>query len=111
MKVEVQFIAQLPVKFTRKSKWVVASCPALDVHSQGETESSAKKNLKESLSLFFISCFERGTIDAVLKQCGFKLVKREAIQHKPKSVVKKEDYISIPIPFLVDQHSQSECHA
>lgn len=66
MKIRVQFEAQLPVKLIRRKKWVVASCPILDVHSQGETDAKAKANLGEALTLFFISCFERGTLDSVL---------------------------------------------
>jgi len=38
----------------------VASCPAPDVFSQGETEKKAEKNLKETLCLFLTSCIERG---------------------------------------------------
>ena len=56
MEVVVQFSAKLPLKITRKKKWFVASCPILDVHSQGDTEKKARKNLSEALSLFFISC-------------------------------------------------------
>ena len=72
MEVQVEFKAKLPVKITRKRKYVVASCPILDVVSQGETEAAAKRNLREALSLFFLSCFERGTLDAVLKHHGFE---------------------------------------
>ena len=68
MKKNVQFIAKVPVKITKKRKWFLASCPILDVHSQGETENKARKNLAEALSLFFISCFERGSLDSLLKE-------------------------------------------
>ena len=63
---------KLPAKIIKKSKWYVASCTVLDVSSQGSTEKKAKNNLIEALSLFFISCIERNTLDAVLKECGFK---------------------------------------
>lgn len=112
MAVKVEFSAKLPVKFVVKSNWVVATCPILDISSQGKTEKIAKKHLKEALSLFFRSCFERGTLEAVLKQCGFKAVEPEAIQTRSKrSIVDKENYINIPIPFLVNQSPQVECHA
>ena len=111
MEATVQFVAKLPIKINKKRKWYIASCPILDVYSQGETESKAKKNLKDALSLFFVSCFERGTLDAVLKQCGFKAVRHNMIQRKAKFAANKEDYINIPIPFLVNQNSQLECHA
>jgi predicted RNase H-like HicB family nuclease len=109
MQVNVQFNANLPIQFEKKAKWFVASCSILDVHSQGETKEQAKANLEEALTLFFLSCFERGTLDAVLKSCGFKGV------HTPdkpdqKPLVSREDYINVPIPFLVDQDNAT-CHA
>ena len=67
MEISVQFKLQLPVKIKKRAKWFVASCTILDVHSQGETQAKAKKNLVEALSLFLISCFERGTLGTVLK--------------------------------------------
>lgn len=71
MQTKIVLNARLPLKFIRRKRGVIASCPVLDVHSQGETEEKAKKNLTEALTLFFVSCFEMGTLDAVLKQCGF----------------------------------------
>lgn len=110
MEIAVQFSANMPVKLTKRKKWVVASCPILDVHSQGETEKKAKKNLKEALTLFFISCFENGTLDAVLKGCGFKPIDLAAPRKKPLQPAK--DFIRVPIPFLVSQQThQDSCHA
>ncbi|MBN1905072.1 MAG: type II toxin-antitoxin system HicB family antitoxin [Deltaproteobacteria bacterium] len=112
MKVKIEFIATLPIKIVKKNKCYVASCPILDVFSQGDTEDIARKNLSEALSLFFRSCFERGTLDAVLKQCGFSAVEPGKTEIKTKnSIADRDDYISIPIPFLVSQNSQTECHA
>ena len=90
MEVTIQFNAKLPIKITERKKWFVASCPILDVHSQGETETKAKKALREALSLFFLSCFERGTLDAVLKQCGFKAMLNPSKASK-KSIVDRKD--------------------
>jgi predicted RNase H-like HicB family nuclease len=107
MQITVQFNATLPVKYTKRHRWVLASCPILDVHSQGETAERAKKNLGEALSAFFISCFERGTLDEVLKNCGFKPV------HPTPAILSKKlpDSITVPIPFLVNQPKSLECHA
>lgn len=104
MKTNVQFNVKLPFKITKRSKWVLASCPVLDVHSQGETEKQAKENLIEALSLFIISCFERGTLEAVFKECGFEVIKLPS-----KSKLKDENYLEVPIPFLVNQANR-ECH-
>lgn len=109
MDITVQLSANLPVKLTKRKKWVVASCPILDVHSQGENEKKAKKNLKEALTLFFISCFERGTLDAALKSCGFNPVDLADARKKPLQPAK--DFIRVPIPFLGYQHAhQDSCH-
>lgn len=110
MDVNVQFNAKLPVKITKKRKWHVASCPLLDVHSQGETETKAKNNLREALTLFFISCFERGTLEDVLKQCGFKAARSPVAQIAKRSAKSSESYINIPIPFIVNQDNPPACH-
>jgi predicted RNase H-like HicB family nuclease len=85
----------LPFKIVKRSKWFVASCNMLDVHSQGETEKKAFENLKEALELFLISCFERGTLEAVLKECGFAPSKTATIP-----LAKNQDCITIPLNLL-----------
>ncbi len=109
MKIKVEFNAILPVKITKKAKWYLASCPILDVHSQGETEEKAKKHLGEALTAFFLSCFQRGTLDEVLKKCGFK----PSFTSTPISPPMKpsRNYITVPIPFMVNQSRAGECRA
>ena len=100
MQLRVKFEVQVPFEIKKRKKWFLASCPVLDVHSQGETEDKARNNLVEAIQLFITSCFERGTLDAVLKQCGF-------IPAPPKTKalrLQKEDYLNIPIPFLIQSH-------
>ncbi len=109
MDITVQFQAKLPVKITKKAKWVLASCPILDVHSQGETEKQARRNLGEALSAFFLSCFERGTLETVLKDSGFRPIFPPAKPKKPASPW--DDFINVPIPFLVSRKSGLECRA
>jgi predicted RNase H-like HicB family nuclease len=98
----------LPVKIVKKQKWYVASCPILDVFSQGPTEEQAKKNLGEALTAFLTSCLQRSTLDAVLKECGFKPQLKPA---KKEEIISQEDYINIPIPFLVKSRNSENCHA
>lgn len=71
MKTSVTFHASLPIKITKKKKYYVSCCHVLDVWSQGETKTKATENLREALQLFLIDCFERGTLDKVLKESGF----------------------------------------
>jgi predicted RNase H-like HicB family nuclease len=108
LELSVTFSARLPFKLIKRKKWVVASCPILDVHSQGDTKEKAKKNLVEALSLFFLSCFERGTLDSVLKKCGFSPKKSYLTKQAMPST---KDYIDVPIPFLVRQSNHTRCHA
>lgn len=105
----VTFTVCLPYKLKNRGKWFLASCEILDVHSQGETEVSAIENLKEALELFFISCFERGTLETVLRDRGFtpaSITKRKIPTKRPKHC------IDVPISFLQDRElAQTPCHA
>jgi len=63
-----EFRIKVPVKITKKKRWVLASCSILDLHSQGETEKKALENLEEAMRVFFVSCLKRGTLNKVLKK-------------------------------------------
>jgi predicted RNase H-like HicB family nuclease len=106
--VKVEFKVKLPFKITKRSKWFLASCCILDVHSQGSTEEIAKKNLVEAVSLFLISCFERGTLAEVLKKCGFTPIHGTPGPMRAASTTGHQNYISVPIPFRVEPGT--ECH-
>jgi predicted RNase H-like HicB family nuclease len=93
----IQIHFKLPYRLKRAGKWIVASCPPLDVHSQGKTEAQAKKNLIEALSLFLEFCHERGTLDAVLKECGF-----EKIAFPIKSTAPKKKYVEVPLHLVAN---------
>lgn len=102
----IKITVQLPIEIKERKKWVVASCPVLDVHSQGDTVKEAKKNLKEALDIFLTSCLERGTLDEVFKNCGISPVVERKGFHIPK-----ENYMNIPLPMLVDSQKSCVCHA
>lgn len=103
----VQFSIHLPAVISKKEKWFTASCPILDVVSQGPTVEKAKANLAEALSLFLISCHERGILDAVLKNCGFKPAYKSTLKEKQDN----SDYIDVPLPFMIDMGDPQRCHA
>jgi len=106
--IQVEFNVKLPFKITKRPKWFLASCPILDVHSQGSTEEIAKKNLVETISLFLISCFERGTLDEVLKKSGFVPIHGTSAPMRTTLTMGQENIISVPIPFRIE--SSPECH-
>lgn len=109
----VEFSVKVPCEIVKKAKWYLACCPVLDVHSQGETKEKAKTNLREAVSLFLISCFERGVLDAALKDCGFTPSKEPATKGPSIAVREKihEEYLDVPIPFLVQPKHQVACRA
>jgi len=103
-KVKVEFTVNVPISF----KWdeeveaYTACCPPLDVWSQGDTKKEAEHNIKEAVSLFLISCLERGTIGQVLKESGWT-----PIPTKAKSKAKRakstpdEKNVNIPLPMAM----------
>ena len=103
---EVLLRVMVPYVIKKRRKWYLASCPILDVHSQGETEKKARKNLKEATSLFLIDCFERGTLEEVMKECGFKINKTQQ-----KVNIPRVNYLDINLPMLVDQSESCVCRA
>ena len=109
MKTKITFTAKLPIQIIKKKKWFIASCSALDVASQGETEEEAKKNIGEALFMFLGSCLERGTLDAVLKQCGFRPVTEQDQDIEPVESSVKQEYIDIPLYLLSQSEDKRQC--
>ncbi len=106
MDMGITFQVKLPIVFTKRKKWYLATCPVLDVHSQGKTKSEAQKNLKEALELFLVSCFERGTLDQVLKECGF----RPNYPSEHREVSRFDKTIDVPIQFFIPSSRVARCH-
>lgn len=106
-KFSVTFTVSLPffVKKETDFKYHISCCPVLDVWSQGETEEKAISNLIEATQLFLVSCFDRGTLEKVLKDCGFTAVKKK-ISEKAPPIPK---HIDVPLPFIIDQ-KMARCH-
>ena len=101
---------RVPVVIKKKDKWYFASCPVLDVVSQGKTEKSAKRNLGEALELFLTTCFEMGTLEDVLKTCGFELIPERRRKDRV-SKIHPEDYVDIPLYLLANKNGMDSCHA
>ena len=73
----------VPVKVTfypdENGSWI-ASCPELELMTQGNTYEEAEFNLKDALMLFFESCIRRGTLDQVLKEAGYQPDQQRQVQ-------------------------------
>ncbi|MFZ7126376.1 MAG: type II toxin-antitoxin system HicB family antitoxin [Desulfobacterales bacterium] len=106
----IEMQLRVPIKFKVYKRYVVASCPALDVCSQGDSIESAKGALGEALAAFLTSCLERGVLGDVLKNCGFKAVPKPK-KHTVKPLATREDYLNIPLHLLSEQGNDNHCHA
>ena len=105
MAVPTQVVMELllPALVRKRGKWHVASCPLLDVHSQGTTEREAQRNLIEALVEFLLSCFERGTLNQVLQDAGFVPIGEAVAQPGPKS--RQARQVRVPLPFMIQAHA------
>ena len=106
MALQVMFTLQIPVEVKREGKWFVSRTPALDVYSQGPSEKKAIQNLVEAVRLFLSSCFERGTLDQVLKESGFRPSRSSHPSRR-----KKGKLVDVPLPFRIDRKGSEECRA
>ena len=107
MRAMLNFGLKVPVESYKGSTAFIARCPLFDVSSQGKTPVEAKKNLADALILFVTTCFEMGTLDEVMKECGFK--PRKASSGKVH-LKKDQELLSVPLPFLVNRQ-RNACHA
>ncbi|HUG43818.1 MAG TPA: hypothetical protein VMN76_06205 [Acidobacteriota bacterium] len=91
----------VPYRAHKEGEWWVAYCPSLEVASQGRTKAESKKNLIEAISLFFVSCYERGTLNEALKELGFRpSVARKPVSEKRTGAL---SFLEVQIPFEVNQ--------
>jgi predicted RNase H-like HicB family nuclease len=102
---QIVFNVTLPAQVKKKGKWYVSSCPILDVWSQGETKGKALQNLVEALRGFLVSCYERGTLDEVLKDSGFKPIEKG--EYKVIPFPQKYERVNVPLPFSAPLRSHS----
>jgi predicted RNase H-like HicB family nuclease len=97
--VSMQTLNFMPVEVTFKpsGKYWLASCPGLDLMTQGENFERAQENLEEVLKLFIESCLSRGTLEEVLLKAGYTKTRARS------SAKSLEEYFSI------SHSSESEC--
>jgi predicted RNase H-like HicB family nuclease len=99
MQVSMEF--KLPARIRKKGRWFISSCEPLDVHSQGHTRDEAERNLADALASFLISCYERGTLDAVLRESGFvPLTERTS---RRASGRRGGTTVTVPVPFAIER--------
>jgi predicted RNase H-like HicB family nuclease len=83
----MESFSMMPVEvhFKPSGRYWVASCPSLDIATQGETFERAGENLREALWLFFDSCRRRGTLEQVLTEAGYSAGEVATVSEAVKS--------------------------
>jgi len=99
MKATKTFTVSFPIEVKKESRYYLASCPTLDMWAHGKTHDSAVKNLKDILQLFLTYCFNHGTLELVLKGCGFTSLKKPLYQDSVCQI----DEMEVPFPFIIDR--------
>lgn len=100
----ISFKMKMPITVRKEGKWYISCCPILNVYSQGDSHDKAVSNLIEAMRLFVESCYERGTLDQVLKESGF-----HATQVIAENTHDDTEVVDIDFPPLVAQYSAENC--
>jgi hypothetical protein len=74
---KMTFTVNIPVIFMREGKHIVAFSPALDVTTSASDFEEAKKRFEESVEIFFEELTEKGTLEEVLQELGWKKVNHQ----------------------------------
>jgi len=98
---------ELPITMRDKGDYVVASCRQLDIHAEGSSIQEAKLHITQALDAFITTCLEMGSLEAVLKDCGFSKITHETHQVPNQD----EEYINVPISLLASNHEQTKTYA
>ena len=97
MEISIEF--ELPARIRKKGAWFISSCPLLDVFSQGQTREEAERNLVDALASFLTSCYERGMLDAVLRESG--VVPASGLKSRKPAARNGDMAVRVPLPFEV----------
>ncbi len=83
----------LNVVFFKEGKDHVAFCPSLNLSTCADTLEHCKKSFSEAVSLFFEELSEMGTLEEVLKDCGWKKVNKTM---KPPQTIMENEEVQVP---------------
>ena len=75
----IEFAANVRVGTCQEApKQWVAWCPSLDLYTQAAGQGEVLKAIGEAMTLWFEDCVVRGTIDAALKEVGYRPVQADS---------------------------------
>jgi len=90
--------AELPVVIFKEGKKFVAYTPALDISTCGNTFEQARKRFVEAVEIFFHEILEMGTLEEVLRECGWQKILKPRKQWVPPHIIAQvQQEVKIPI--------------
>lgn len=104
---EIKFTLTVPIEIRQESGWYYSACRAFGVHSQGLSQEEAKEHIIEAVQLFIETCYEQGTLEKVLKECGFHPVSVSGTTPSRK-LLPTEFMVDVPLPLMVANHAQTQ---
>ncbi len=84
------------VETHREGELWVATCPALDVASHGDTRNESYRMLEEAIAGFLEDCCDHGTLLDVLTERGLA-PSASMVGVKPPTSRKSSDWLNIPL--------------
>lgn len=82
---------KLPVLFLKEGSKFIAYSPALDISTCGKTFNKAQKRFEELVGIFFEELREKGTLEDVLLECGWRKNKKPRANWLPPSFIAQTD--------------------
>ena len=99
MKMAIRAFLQLPYTTKTENGWIIASCDLLDIHSQGKSRGEAAARLKEEIELFIECCYKGGTLNHILKECGFdKIDSGDELDEAVTGEIPGEEIVAVSVP-------------
>ena len=99
MSATIEMLFRLPYRLEREGNVYASICDDLDVRSQGSTKAEAGEMLVEALQLFLETCIQKGTVDAMLRDCGFRPMLDGEVQAGDGT-----GYLDVPVSLLLAQN-------
>lgn len=86
---------KLPVSIFKEGKHFIAYTTALDLSTSGKSFEQVKKRFDEAVKIFFEEIIERGTVEDVLKELGWRKIHKE--WSPPPVIAHEAEEFKIPI--------------
>ena len=89
---------KLPVFIFKEGSRYIAWTPALNISTSGDSSQEVKRRFEEIVEAFFEEIIDMGTIEDVLKECGWKKAIKPKKRWIPPAIDHAVEEVKIPLP-------------